>query len=128
MYAYICALMKKILFYITIALAAFLLPKPFCTQGAISELGFKIVQDTNGFATQSNHQNIVFDTCFEEFSEDDESDDSERKKDSSLQYIAKNTSFLVQKYSKNFLEKVLTAHLFFPRKTALFIFLCVFRL
>jgi hypothetical protein len=120
--------MKKILFYITIALAALLLPNSFCTQGATSELDFKIAQQTNGFVTQHNHQNVIFDACFEEFSEDDDSDDSERKKDSSPQCIASNNSFLAHNHFENFLKKVLTAHLFFPRKTSIFILLCVFRL
>jgi hypothetical protein len=128
MYAYICALMKKILFYITLALAAFLLPKSFCTQGATSELGFKLAEHTNGLATQHNHQNIIFDDCFEEVFEDDDSDDSERKKDASPQCNVCNKSFLAQNNFENFLKKILTAHLFFPLKTALFIFLCVFRL
>jgi hypothetical protein len=120
--------MKKILFYITIALSALLLPNSFSTQGATSELGFKLAEHTNSFATQHDDQNAIFDACFEEVSEDDDSDDSERKKDPSPQSIVSNKPILAQNHSENSLKKILTAHLFFPRKTALFILLCVFRL
>jgi hypothetical protein len=119
--------MKKILFYITIALAI-LLPNSFCAQGAILESGFNITQHNYGFDTKQNSENLIFDVCLEDLSEDDESNESERKKTSSPQFLLNNTFLLAQNYPENFLNKVLATHLFFPSRTALFIFICVFRL
>jgi hypothetical protein len=124
---YICAIMKKILFYITIALAI-LLPNSFSAQGATSEFGFNITQHNDGFVAQQNSHDLIFDACVEDFSDDDDSNESERKKTSSAQTTLNSTFLLAQNHSENFLKKVLTAHLFFPRKTVLFILLCVFRL
>ena len=71
--------MKKILFYISIALAI-LLPNSFCAQGATLEFGFKAAQHNYGFDTKQNSENLIFDVCLEDLSEDDDSTDSERKK------------------------------------------------
>jgi hypothetical protein len=119
--------MKKILFYITLALAI-LLPNSFCAQGAALESGFNIAQHNDGFVTQQSSQDLIFDVCLEDVSEDDDSNESERKKTSSAQTTLNSTFLLAQNHSENFLKKVLTAHLFFPRKTSIFILLCVFRL
>jgi hypothetical protein len=119
--------MKIILFYITIALAIFL-PNSFSAQGATSEFGFKITHHNDGFVTKQSSQGLIFDVCFEDFSDDDDSNESERKKTSSAQTTLNSTFLLAQNHSENFLKKVLTAHLFFPRKTSIFILLCVFRL
>jgi hypothetical protein len=119
--------MKKILFYITIALAI-LLPNSFCAQGATLAFGFEAAQHNYGFNTKQSDNNLIFDLCLEDLSEDDDSTDSERKKASSAQLSLNNTFLVAQNYSKNVLNKVFAAHLFFPSKTALFIFLCVFRL
>ena len=116
--------MKKILYYITIALAI-LLPNSFCAQGATLESGFKTTQHCYGFDTEQNDGNLIFDACIEDFSEDD---DSERKKAPSAQLSLNDIFLVAQNYSKNVLNKVFAAHLFYPSKTALFIFLCVFRL
>ena len=119
--------MKKILFYITIALAI-LLPNSFCAQGATLAFGFKAAQHNYGFNTKQCDDNLIFDACIEDFLDDDDSNDSERKKASSPQLSPNNTYLVAQNYCRNVLNKVLAAHLFFPSKTALFIFICVFRL
>lgn len=119
--------MKKILFYISITLAL-LLPDFFLGQGATQAAYSNVMQHNDAFNTQQTNNYLLFDAFFEAFSEDDDSNESERKKDSSAQFIPYNKSFLAPNHPKYFLSKVLTAHIFFSRRIVIFLLLCVLRL
>jgi hypothetical protein len=119
--------MKKILFLLSIAWAI-CSPNALCAHDVEPDFGFKIAEQGSTFVVpQSNRENVFFDICIEEFSDDD-SNDSERKKLSSGRASNHNTAFFALNYSKNYFKKIIPANLFFPRRTPLFIFICVFRL
>jgi hypothetical protein len=88
--------MKKILFYITIALAIFS-ANSICAKGTNVESGIRMDQNDFAFDTaQSSNEHLIFDICLEDFSDDDDdSDDSENEKLSSGKTSANNTSFIV---------------------------------
>ncbi len=119
--------MKKILFYLTIALAIFF-TNSHCAQDVETELGFKIAQQGYTFDYyQLSNEYLIFADCLEDILEDN-SIDSEKKKPSSGKTAYYNTSFIGQIFSNNNFKKTLPAKLFFPYHTSLFIFICVFRL
>ena len=126
-YSYICRIMKKVLFYLGIAAAIFYLNS---TRAQDSDLlsGCKIAEQKYSFdCGQSNNDKLIFDICLENLYEDD-SNDSEKKKLSSGNSSAYNTSLVAQNFSYNNLNTVFPTNLFFPNRTPLFILICVFRI
>ena len=116
--------MKKVLFYLGIAAAIFYLNS---TRAQDSDLlsGCKIAEQKYSFdCGQSNNDKLIFDICLENLYEDD-SNDSEKKKLSSGNSSAYNTSLVAQNFSYNNLNTVFPTNLFFPNRTPLFILICV---
>ena len=119
--------MKKVLFYLNIALAIFFL-NSLCATGVHTESGFKTATQEYAFdSNQISSENPFFDICFEDILEDDMTD-SERKKSASVQISQFNTSFVAQNFSDNSYKKPLPAEHFLPCKSSLITFLCVFRI
>jgi hypothetical protein len=120
--------MKKILFYISIAFAMFS-PNSLNALSGEHELGVKSTQrhfTVEAGQTSSNH--ISIEARLEDFSDDDDSNESERKKPSLGNSSAFDTSILTQNYSENNFNGILTAHFLYPSRTPLFIFICEFRI
>jgi hypothetical protein len=125
-YSYIWV-MKRILFYLYIALAIFF-QNSLCAQEVGHKSGFKPAQYEFNFAFfQLSSKTLIFDYCLEDIFEDDSSD-SERKKPSSGKISCYNSSFVAHNFSAHYLKKILPTKLFFSILTSLFIFICVFRL
>ena len=119
--------MKKILFYLSIALAIFS-PNSLCAHDTELQSGGKIAERECAFDNgQSNSDNLFFDVCLEYLSEDD-SNDSERKKSSFGKKAHFNTRFISQSLFDNTFNKVFPPKFLFLRKIPLFVFINVFRL
>lgn len=119
--------MKKILFYLSIALAIFS-PNSLCAHVTELQSGCKIVEHDYAFdCCESNSENLSFEACLEDLC-DDNSNDSERKKLSLGKTSHSNTSFGAQIFFDNTYKKVFPTQFLFLRRTPLFIFIGVFRL
>ena len=119
--------MKKILFYLIIAFAIFS-PNSLCAHDTGLQSGGKIAERECAFDDgQSNNDNLFFDVCFEDLSEDD-SNDSERKKPFFEQKAHFDTRFISQSIFDNTFKKVFPPKFLFLRKIPLFVFISVFRL
>ncbi len=119
--------MKKVLFYLNIALAIFFL-NSLCATGVHTESGFKTATQEYAFdSNQISSENPFFDIYFEDILEDDLTD-SERKKPASVQISQYNASFVAQNFSDNNFKEQLPADHFFPCKASIITFLCVFRI
>jgi uncharacterized phosphosugar-binding protein len=121
--------MKKILFYITIALAIFS-SNSICAESADLESGIRMAQNDYAFdVSQQSNDNLIFDVCIEDFSDDDDdSDESENKKLSSGKTSSNTTTFIVQNHLENTFKNILSSDFSFPCKTSRHIFFCVFRI
>ncbi len=127
MYSYICGIMKKILFFLSIAFAIFS-PNTLCAHDTELQSGCNITEHEYAFDSgQSNSDNLLFDVCFEDLCDDD-SNDSVRKKDSSGKTPHSYAAFFVQNLSDHFFTKVLYTKFFSQCRTPLFIYINVFRL
>ena len=119
--------MKKVLFYLNIALAISFL-NSFCATGAHPKSGFKTAQQEYAFdSNQLSCESPFFDIYFEEVFEDDITD-SESKKPDLGQIFQHNNSFLAQYFPDTLYKELLPAEHFFPCKASLITFLCVFRI
>lgn len=119
--------MKKILFYLSIALAIFSLIS-LCAQDTGLQSGCKIAEHEYTFdCGESNSDKLFFDACLEDLY-DDGSNDSEKKKLSSVKISHSNTSFSAQIFIDNTYKKVFPTQFLFLRRIPLFIFISVFRL
>ena len=119
--------MKKILFYLSIALAIFTQNSSGVQENKLG-LGFKIVEHQYAFhPCEPNSHNLAFEACLEDRTDDD-SNDSERKKHSSGKISHSNAAFFAQNFSDHFFKKVLHPKFFSQCRTPLFIFINVFRL
>jgi uncharacterized membrane protein len=118
--------MKKILFYLNIVFAIFILNSLFA-QNLSSEFGFKIANEYAIDDYKSSSQNLFLDVNLEDIFEDD-STDSEKSKSSSEKTAIYNTAFIAQKFSYNNLNKILPTKYFCPSWASHFIFICVLRL
>lgn len=124
---YICAIMKKIVLFFNISLALFLL-NSFCAYGAEMGFGFKAGQHKSVIYDGASNNHLIFDVCFEDISDDDDSNDAKGKKLSAGKTNNTTTSFFANLFSYNYFTRHLPTHFFFSRKTALFIFIRVLRL
>jgi hypothetical protein len=119
--------MKKILFYLTLVWAIFSLNISDAHHMG-PEWGFNITQLSYAVDyCQLNQENIFIDDCLGDISNDD-TNDSERKKLSSRTTACSNTSSFAQNFSDDTFKNILPTKLFFPFKTSILIFICVFRL
>jgi hypothetical protein len=122
--------MKRILHYFIIASALFLTKTAFVLD-ATPKLSFTTTQQvTNVHYSPSSINNFFFDEIIleEVTDDDDDSNESKRKKDASEQNSCFNASINTQKFSENDFKKIFPAPISFPRRTPLFIFICVFRI
>ena len=126
-YSYICGIMKKILFYLSIALAIFTQNSSGVQDNKLG-LGFKIVEHQYAFnRCEPNSYNLIFEACLEDRTDDD-SNDSERKKHSLGNMFLTNAAFFTQNISDHFYKKVRYPKFFSQCRIPLFIFINVFRL
>jgi hypothetical protein len=119
--------MKKIVCYISIVSAIFFL-NSVCALDVKTELGFNTAQQRYAFENyQLDSENVIFAECLEDISDED-SEDSERKKASARNRLTTNIFFAAQYFSTNTLIQSLPQKLFFPLRTSLFAFICVWRI
>ena len=120
--------MKRILYYFIIASTLFLTNAAFALD-AIPHLSFTTTQKvTNVHYSPSSSHNLFFDDMLADITDDNDSNESKSKKKSSVQSGNSIASINTHNFPKNDFKKLFTAHFFFPRRTPLFVFLCVFRI
>ena len=125
--SYLCAVMKKILLFFTIAGSLFFL-NTLCAHDVKLESGFKMTQPDNavGYGS-SGRANSTIDYFFSYISDDD-TNDSEREKVSSGKTSHTNTYFAPQNFAEICFKKILPTKIFRAFCTKLFLFNGVLRI
>lgn len=120
--------MKKKLICLILAWVIFF-PNSFYAHDIEPDCGFKATNQDNAAAYhQLGSENFILDIFLEDIFEDDDSDNSEKKKISSGATSYTNTYFVTYVFSDDTFKNILPTKLFFPFRASLFIWLCVFRL
>ncbi len=119
---YLCGVMKKILFFLNIALAVFCVYY-FCAPIMKQELSCKTAQQS----FNTSHKEIsIFEILAEDFTDD--SDDSEKEKPAFTQNSLPTLLFTAQNFLNNNFQKTAISNSSFLFSIAIIILFCIFRI